>query len=257
MKLSELLVRIGYYGIVLILLIDVIINKVNAFDILYCCFLTTLAVFSIVLHRNYNVMRYFYFIIVALLINHFYGKIIDKEDTIRWLIYISEIVICTFVLFLSLKSLNLRKDCMDKKGYNYIRLALIVSILMLLIQLLQIIYLYNFCHPIINIIILILAVLLILNVMSFIKPSWRNLFVISYCLYSVFSVRSIEIIYNYINLNTPYRQIYSHFYEFSQIGCNGYYIIDDMLTYEYPNIFLSVALIMLIIKKDTISNVNK
>lgn len=240
MKLSELLVRIGYYGIVLILLIDVIINKVNTFDILYCCFLTTLAVLSIVLHRNYNVMRYFYFIIAALLINHFYGKTIDKEDTIRVLIYGSGIVICVLVLFFSLRSLNQRKDNMNKRVCNYKHLALMVSALVLFIQLLQIIYLYNFCQPIINVIMLILAVLLILNAMSLIKTSWCNLFVILYCLYSIFSVRSIEIIYNYINLNTLYRQIYSHFYEFSQIGCNGYYIIDDLLTYEYPNIFISV-----------------
>ena len=245
MKLFEYLVRIGYYGIVVMLLIDIVISKVNTFDLLYCCFLTTLAVFSIVLHKNYNVMRYFYLMIAALLINHFYGKVIDIEDTNRVLIYGSEIVICSLMLYLSMRSLNQRKDCMDKKGYNYMRFVLIVSAVVLFIQILQIIYLYKFCKPVINVIILILAVLLILNVMSFIKSSWCNLFAILYCLYSIISVRSIEIIYNHINLNTPYRQIYSHIYEFSQIGCNGYYIIDDLLTYEYPNIFISVFVFML------------
>lgn len=247
MKLAEYLVRIGYYGIVVILLIDIIINKVNTFDILYCSFLIVLAVASIVQYKNYNVMRYFYLMITALLINHYWGTVIDIEDTIKLFVNGSVIVASLFMLYFSLKSLNQRKDSMDKKEYNNISYLLTLSALVILIQLLQITYLYHFSQPIINVIIFMLFLLLILNIMSLIKSSWRNIFIMLYCLYSIISVRSIEIIFNYLNLDTPYRQIYSHFYEFSQIGCNGYYIIDDLLTYEYPNIFLSVYILSIVI----------
>ena len=185
MKLSELLVHIGYYGIVLILLIDIAINKVNTFDILYCSFLLILAIVRIVLYNNHNVMRYFYLMIVALLINHYWGEMIDIEDTIKLFVNGCVIVVSLFMLYLSLRSLNLRKNCMDKRGSTPIQHTLVLSALVIFIQLLQITYFYHFSQPIINIIIFILLILLILNIMSFVKSSWRSVFVILYCLYSI------------------------------------------------------------------------
>lgn len=247
MKLAEYLVQVGYCGFVLITILHIITSQVDKYEIMYCGFLMTLAIGCFILRKNYYAMKYFYFMIAALLVNHFYGKGIDISDIKGISVHICEIAVISGLLYLALVSLNQRKEKMDNNGTNLISTVLIISAIALCIQLLQIIFLYHFSFPII---ILIITILLISNLVSLRTRYLHKFFIIAYCLYSILSVRTFEMLYNSIFLDTVYRQTYNHFFEFSQLGCNGYYIIDDLLTYEYLNIFLSVLLFSLSVGKN-------
>lgn len=254
MKWAEYILKSGYYIVLIFVIADCYINGVNSFDIVNVSLLSALGITGILFRKNYIITKYFYFMIAALLVRYLMGITLNPMEDKDIYTIIGGIIAGSMLFYFSLKSLSQRKFLMNNKGSGVLPILLKMSMLILFIQLFQIVLLYQLNKPIFIIISIILLILLMLNVASLRNRKIGVVFTSLYCIYSLFSIRITEAIHDFIYIDTEYKVLYSHFFKFSQIGYNGYYIIDDLLTYEYLNIFLSVALAMLIIKKDTISN---